>query len=204
MKTKRYVIGLLVGVGLAFSVSAFADSSCLNPIKIQSGGVVDKFNNALTVGYDKWGYNYQAHIFNGLYENYSRPAVVVAEGTENLVMKWSDDWLANVSCTSDGSLARGYDAKAKTFSGPNATGTSRGWLTNHFEGDYEGSDGEMHHYTYFVKIVWVGPALSPDPWAAVRIWGEYAIIEEIQTDLFGEYGGRLKSTKLVAPGLGLF
>lgn len=204
MKTKRYVIGLLVGVGLAFSVSAFADSLCLNPIKIQSGGVVDKFNNALTVGYDKWGYNYQAHIFNGLYENYTRPAVVVAEGTENLVMKWSDDWLANVSCTSDGSLARGYDAKAKTFSGPNATGTSRGWVTNHFEGDYEGSDGEMHHYTYFAKIVWVGPALSSDPWAAVRIWGEYAIIEEIQTDLFGEYGGRLKSTKLVAPGLGLF
>jgi len=201
MKTKRYVIGLLVGVGLAISASAFA-ADCPNPVKIQSGGVVDKFNNPVVVGYDKWGYNYQAHIFNGLYENYTRPAVVVTEGTENLVMKWSDDWLANVSCTLDGSLARGYDAKARTFSGPNATGTSRGWVTNHFEGDYEGSDGELHHYTYFVKIVYDGGAAcgAGDP---TCIWGLYTIVEELQNDLYGEYGGRIKFVnKLTGPGLG--
>ena len=81
------------------------------------------------------------------------------------------------------------------------------WLGDEsLRGRLPGSDGEIHHYTYFAKIVWVGSAPAPasDPWAAVRIWGQYAIIEEIQTDPFGEYGGRLKSDKLVAPGLGRF
>ena len=53
---------------------------------------------------------------------------------------------------------------------------------HHIEGDYLGDDQEMHHYTYFVKIVWVGPPLEPDPWSDKRIWGEYAIIEEVMND----------------------
>ena len=167
--------------------------------KIQSGTIIDVNANPLTTGYDKYGYNYQAHMFNGLSENYSRPAVVVTEGAENLVMKWSDDWLANVDCNRDGKLDLGLDPKTGV-----SMGTSMGWVTNHFEGDYTGSDGELHHYTYFAKIVYVGPAQAGDPWAAGRIWGSYAIIEELQNDLFGELGGRLKSTKLVAPGLGTF
>ncbi len=192
---KRYHILLLACVVLA--LPALSDGQpCA---KIQSGALADVNGNTITVGYDKYGYNYQAHIFNGLYENFSRPGTVVTEGTENLVMKWSDDWLSNQDCNGDGKLDRGLNPKTGV-----STGTSLGWVTNHFEGDYEGSDGELHHYTYFAKIVWVGPPTDPDPWAAVRVWGQYAIIEEIQTDHFGEYGGRLKSTKLVAPGLGRF
>lgn len=100
----------------------------------------------------------------------------------------------------DGKLDIGLNPKTGV-----PTGTSIGWVTNHFEGDYLGTDGELHHYTYFAKIVYVGPASAgTDPWAAVRIWGLYATIEELQNDPFGEYGGRLKSTKLVAPGLGTF
>jgi hypothetical protein len=179
------------------AMPSLSDAQC---VKIQSGTLMDAKGNPITVGYDKYGYNYQAHIFNGLYENYSRPDVVVTEGTENLVMKWSDDWLANVDCNADGKLDRGLNPKTGV-----STGTSIGWVTNHFEGDYEGSDGELHHYTYFAKIVYVGPALISDPWADKRIWGLYAIIEEIQTDPFGEYGGRLKFiSKVTAPGLGLF
>ena len=168
--------------------------------KIQSGTITDVTSNSLTIGYDKYGYNYQAHMFNGLVENNVRPAVVVTEGTENLVMKWSDDWLANVDCNEDGKLDTGLNPKTGV-----STGTSTGWVTNHFEGDYLGSDNELHHYTYFAKIVYVGPApAGDDPLADVRIWGLYATIEELQNDPFGEYGGRLKSTKLVAPGFGTF
>jgi hypothetical protein len=199
---RTILVATAVVLCACIAVPVQAQAPCPNPVKIQSGTLFDAAGNPITVGYDKYGYNYQAHIFNGLYENYSRPAVVATDGTENLVMKWSDDWLANVSCTTDGKLARGYDAKAKTFS---AVGTSRGWVTNHFEGDYEGSDGEMHHYTYFVKIAYVGPAQDPDPWAATRIWGLYAIIEELQNDQFGEYGGRLHFvSKLTGPGLGKY
>jgi hypothetical protein len=167
--------------------------------KIKDGTITDSTGAAITTGYDKYGYNYQAHMFNGLVDNYTRPAVVVTEGTENLLMKWSDDWLANVDCNNDGKLDRGFDAKTGAI-----TGVSQGWVTNHFEGDYLGSDDEMHHYTYFAKIVFVGPAPSPDPWGGTRIWGQYAVIEELQSDPFGEYGGRLRMDKLVPPGLGLF
>lgn len=169
--------------------------------KIQSGSLLDKNGDFITVGYDKYGYNYQAHMFNGLYENYGRPAVVVTDGTENLVMKWSDNWLANVDCNGDKKLDRGLDSKTGL-----STDTSMGWVTNHFEGDYVGSDGELHHYTYFAKIVYVGPAPAAiDPWEETRIWEQYAILEEIQTDHFGEYGGRMKFiNKLAHPGLGRY
>lgn len=165
-------------------------------VKIQSGSLTDKNSSTLTVGYDKYGYNYQAHIFNGLYENYSRPAVVVTEGTENLVMKWSDDWLANVSCDGDAKLDRGLNPKTGV-----STGTSTGWVTNHFEGDYLGSDDDLHHYTYFVKIAYdAGYACGI---GEACIWGLYTVIEEIQSDPFGEYGGRIKFiNKLTGPGLG--
>lgn len=195
---KRLILG---GVGVfAFVLSANPALALCN--KIQNGGIVDTKGNAVTVGYDKYGYNYQAHIFNGLYENYTRPAVVATEGTENLVMKWSDDWLSNLDCDGDGKLDRGLDPKTGV-----STGASLGWVTNHFEGDYTGSDNELHHYEYFCKIAYVGPAPSagPDPFAGSRIWGVYAILEENQNDQFGELGGRLHFVnRITGPGLGQF
>jgi hypothetical protein len=179
---------LMLGIGLP------AAAACT---KIQSGALTDVKGNVISVGYDKYGYNYQAHSFNGLYANYSRPDTVATVGTENLVMKWSDDWLANVDCNGDGKLDRG-------LTGTTSTGTSMGWLTNHLEGDYLGSDGDMHHYTYFVKIAYDnGQACLAG--ATTCIWGLYTIIEELQNDLFGEYGGRIKFVnKLTGPGLGQF
>ncbi|MDP3877442.1 MAG: hypothetical protein Q8Q50_10710 [Methylobacter sp.] len=161
--------------------------------KIKDGGITDLQDNPITLGFDQWGYNYQAHMFNGLYDNYSRPETPVTEGLVNLSMKWSDDWLANVDCDSDSKLDRG---------GPGGTGTSIGWLTNHEEGDYLGNDDQYHHYTYFVKIIYVGPAANPDPWVNARIWNDYAIIEEVYNDPYGGYHGNDRS-KLVNPaGLG--
>lgn len=164
---------------------------------IQAGTLVASNGDLITTGYDQYGYNYQAHMFNGLYDNFSRPAVPVTDGTENLVMKWSDNWLANVDCDGDGALDRGLDPKTGE-----STGSSEGWLTNHFEGDYLGSDNEMHHYTYFVKIGYDGGAAC-DAGAPTCIWGVYTIIEELQNDNFGEYGGRLHFiNELTGPGLG--
>jgi hypothetical protein len=166
---------------------------------IKDGTITDAQGNIITNGYDKYGYNYQAHMFNGLYENYSRPEVPVTEGLEKLVMKWSDDWLSNKDCNDDGKLDRGLDAKTGT-----STGISQGWLTNHFEGEYLGNDGEYHHYTYFVKIVFVGPAPNPDPWASKRIWGQYAIIEEVNNDAYGGFHGVNKDQLVNPAGLGFW
>lgn len=185
---------ILVATAFVALVAGPAMAEC---VKIQSGTLTDVKGNVITVGYDKYGYNYQAHIFNGLYENFSRPDTVVTEGTENLVMKWSDDWLSNQDCNGDKKLDRGLNPKTGV-----STGTSMGWVTNHFEGDYLGSDNELHHYTYFVKIIYDAGAAcaASDP---TCIWGSYAVVEELQNDLFGEYGGRIKFiNKLTGPGLG--
>jgi hypothetical protein len=44
------------------------------------------------------------------------------------------------------------------------------------------ADGSSIHVTYFAKIVYVGPAASPDPWESQRIWGVYAIIDKVGED----------------------
>jgi hypothetical protein len=192
---KRYAIIVLVSLGLVIPVLSFG-GDC-NTIK--SGMIYDSQGNQVQVGYDTWGYNYQAHIFNGLYDNYSRPNPPVTDGLDNLVMKWSDEWLANKDCNSDGKLDRGLDPKTGE-----STGISQGWCTNHIEGDYLGDDGEYHHYTYFVKIVFVGPAPNPDPWAGKRIWGQYAIIEEVNNDPYGGFHGVNRDGLVNPAGLGFW
>lgn len=190
MTRVRVLLAIVGVVGLALLVAAPASAQCA---KIKDGTIIASDGSLVTLGYDQWGYNYQAHMFNGLYANYTRPVPPVTEGTENLIMKWSDDWLSNQDCDGDGKLDRG-----------GSTGISQGWLTNHIEGDYLGADGDFHHYTYFVKIVYVGPALSPDPWEGKRIWGAYAIIEEVNNDPYGGFHGVNRESLVNPAGLGFW
>ncbi len=87
-----------------------SNSSCTN---IQSGTITDSAGNTLSMGFDEFGYNYQAHLFNGTYDGYDRTldgkvwGEVVDYADDNLIMKWSDEWLANVDCNDDGHLDRG-------------------------------------------------------------------------------------------------
>ena len=167
---------------------ALAGSSCAS---IKGGTITDVNGNPISVGFDKWGYNYQAHMFNGLYDNFARPATPATEGDVNLMMKWSDDWLSNQDCTGDGKLDRGD------------TGISKGWLTNHEEGDYLGADTQYHHYTYFVKIVYDAGAAcnSGEPSC---IWGSYTVIEEVFNDPYGGSHGVNRSTLVNPAGLGYY
>lgn len=183
---------VLLSASLAF---AQTQGSC---VKIQSGTITAGNGVVITTGYDQWGYNYQAHMFNGLYDNFSRPTVPVTSGDVNLVMKWSDEWLSNVDCNGDGKLDRGLNSKTGAVSG-----ISKGWLTNHEEGDYTGTDGEIHHYTYFVKIVYdAGAACSTANTSC--IWGSYTIIEEVYNDPFGGFHGVDRSSLKNPAGLGYY
>lgn len=157
---------------------------------IRSGTLTDSLGNPLVLGFDQFGYNYQAHEFNGTYDSVDRNIDGTFKGdtgdyvNDRLRMKWSDDWLSNKDCTGDGELDRGI---------PGAYGISRGWLTNQVEGEYIDVDGNVQHYTYFAKIVWVGPG-GP-------LWGQYQIVQEIFNDPAGGYHG--PQFKAVAPGFGL-
>lgn len=197
---------LLVAVLIAASVSCMAGVLLAAPKRscntIQSGSLLDSKGNVLTQGYDMWGYNYQAHMFNGYYDNYTRPDVPVMGG-DNLQMKWNDAWLSNNDCDGDRKLDRHYGYP--TYRGSGA------WLTNHMSGSYE-DNGTVCHWTYFVKIVaapldanfdagnWVtagGIVIGP------AIWGEFAIIQEVSNDpCAGESGLLYKSP--ASPGLGVY
>ena len=163
----------------------------------------------IETGYDKWGYNYQAHIFNGLYENASRPENPVEESDTNLQMKWNEAWLSNKDCDGDGKLDRYFGFPSYIGSGA--------WLTNHMSGKYTDADGNECQWTYFVKIV-AAPAdaiikISGENgkyWFAADgteigpvIWGDFAIIQQIYNDSgTGEHGVEYLSP--AGPGFGKF
>ena len=154
----------------------------------------------LEMGYDIFGYNYQAHMFNGYYANsyLGKDSFPPYEGdaeaylAENpgaatkwywpyrdvhLIMKWSDIWLSNKDCSGDGKLDRG---------GPEDIGSAAdgAWLTNHQRGI-----DDAGKWTYYVKIVCppggvvdVDPADGTDDnTGAPVIWGGFIVLQEVSS-----------------------
>jgi len=121
-------------------------------------------------GFDEFGYNYNARIFNGIGENWYRgknkphlgpwqegqPFVWDdTYGPDRLVMKWSKAW--------DNARFDGADW------------TPQAWVTNHWNGQIPGGSKEIWHY----KIIWVGPELESSPhWreGGYAIWVEFEVI----------------------------
>lgn len=172
---------------------------------IQDGILVNSAGETLYVGFDEWGYNYQAKLFNGFYCDAYRDAAWCQDYAEDkLQMKWNDAWLSNMDCDDDGLLDRhfGYDS----YIGSGA------WLTNHMSGEYVGADDEICSWNYFVKIV-AAPSsaeLVDGMWYLANgdelgpvIWGDFATILEVSNDsCAGEHGVLYVSP--VGPGLGKF
>jgi len=159
---------------------------------IQSGELLASDGETITTGYNDFGYNYQAHIYNG---DYGYPGW-------NLVMKWSDSWLSNKDCDGDGLLDRhlGYES----YRGSGA------WLTNHWATTYTNEAGIECEYDDFTKIVAVpeDATLSAGFWynsdgveIGESIWGQFAIIQYVVNDpCEGIEGVQYKSPD--HPGLG--
>jgi len=193
------ILALVVFLLAGFAVTpVLADQGGKNAgcTTIQDGTLLDSKGNVIEIGRDQWGYNYQAHTYNGWWDNYSRPDTVY-QGTWGspdetwLWMKWNEAWLSNKSCDGDSLLDR--------HSGYSSYIGSGAWLTNHLIGWYTGSDGNVHQWHSFVKIVaapadatkvlgvWYaadGTEIGPD------IWGSFAIIQGVTSDPYGEYPGR--------------
>ena len=170
---------------------------------IQDGTLYASTGELLTTGYDEFGYNYQAHMFNGRYCDSDR-----VEGGDycdiNLIMKWNDAWLSNKDCDDDGKLDRHYGFDSYIGSGA--------WLTNHQSGTCTDANGKEWRWTYFVKIVaapedaeninkvWYagdGTVIGP------VIWGSFAIIQQVSNDpCAGEHGIQYLSP--AGPGFGKF
>ena len=164
-------------VGTALLAKGGTTSSTSGCTTIRSGDLIASTGEPIEFGYDEFGYNYQAHIFNGPYSDYDR--VIGGDFLEvNLQMKWNDAWLSNKSCDGDSKLDRHFGFGSYFGSGA--------WLTNHDIGFNEDGD----RWTYFVKIVAVpedadlvnGIWLTKDgAEIGPSIWGSFAVIQQVIT-----------------------
>ena len=181
-----------------FMISAFAVSAIAGKndgvITLRDGILEDKWGHTLVLGFDEYGYNYQAHMFVGWYHNVKRTTEVpwtyetlIAAGktTTWLVMKWNDVWLSNMDRDDDGLLDRGY---TKGSEPPYTSSAVEGaWETNH----QSGVNDDGTHWIYFVKIVHPGDDAVKigTTWYTADgveigpvIWGAYARILQISND----------------------
>jgi hypothetical protein len=198
LKSKFFLLMLL----MLLTTAAMASSARQSCATIQGGTITDSAGNIITTGYDQWGYNYQAMLFNGYYGNYSRPATPVESG-DSLEMKWNSAWLSNMDCDGDHKLDRHYGFTSYIGSGA--------WLTNHQRGEYVDANG-LQKWNYFVKIV-AAPSdatLTGGVWFGAdgieigpAIWGEFATLQEVYNDSgTGEHGVLYKSP--AKPGFGFY
>ena len=179
----------------------------------------------LMLGFDPYGYNYQAHMFRGYYANVylggdgfppyeGDGEAYLAENPDagskwywlyrdiHLIMQWNDAWLSNKDCDGDGLLDRHYGYDSYIGSGA--------WLTNHMRGDYDNENSESCKWQYFVKIV-AAPAdavLDEGIWYTAdgteigpEIWGQFATIQSVYNDPCGGYHG-VEYLSPAGPGLG--
>lgn len=205
---KRVLIGLVVVLGVAATAAVvWADkpvafdaqgkeigwqqaSGTQTCTRIQDGTLLRSDGVPIALGYDEWGYNYQAHMFNGGYCDAYRDADWCQPYKDvDLIMKWNDAWLANMDCDFDELLDRHYGFDSYIGSGA--------WETNHQKGQYE-VDGQTCQWEYFVKIV-AAPAdayRDGDYWYNADdveigpvIWGDFAIIQQVYNDPCDGYHG---------------
>jgi hypothetical protein len=193
---------VLLAAVTAAPVTAAKPGQCAT---IQSGTLLNSSGDPITTGYDEWGYNYQARLFNGMYcDAYRDAAWCQPYKDDNLAMKWNDAWLSNKDCDADGLLDRHFGFASYIGSGA--------WLTNHMSGRYDLDNGETCRWTYFVKIVAVpvGAVVSGGVWYTAAgaeigpaIWVEFAVIQEVINDPCADAHGLAYRSPLNA-GLGYF
>ena len=112
-------------------------------------------------GFDQFGYNNTARIFNGTGESWSLAKGLPADylgiyAPDKLVMKWNAEW--------DRGNAEGW-----------ANPPYRAWENNEWNGNVAGGSGAVWHY----KIVWVPPCGAdgtPLPDGGYCIWGQFEVI----------------------------
>ncbi len=119
-------------------------------------------NNGLQAigGFDQFGYNYTARLFQGTEDGADRNLDGTYWGDptyakDHLVMKWSKAW--------DDARFRG------------AAWSPDAWVDNEYNGKVPGGSGEVWHY----KIVWVGKELQNSQYwrpGGYPIWGQFEVI----------------------------
>ena len=125
--------------------------------------VANRSADALSGGFDQYGYNRQARIFNGAADGIDRNLDgkiwgSTAYASDHLVMKWNSEWDRG---NREGWSKPPYDA----------------WLNNEWSGASSGGSGSVWHYKY----KWVGPcgaAYTPLPSGGYCLWGQFEVLQD--------------------------
>jgi len=192
----------IFAAGVALAILLWPGLAFAQCTSIQDGTLEDSAGGLITTGYDDWGYNYQALMFNGGYCDAYRDAAWCQPYVDiDLMMKWNGAWISNKDCDGDGLLDRHFSFE--TYIGSGA------WLTNHQSGKVD-VNGKMRKWTYFVKIVAAPGDATTDGsyWydssgieIGPVIWGAFAIVQQVSNDpSLGEHGILYKAP--AGPGLG--
>lgn len=145
---------------LSLALLLVSCSRSSNPINTTSSNSDNNITALQKGGFDEFGYNYEARIFNGKADGVDKilDGMVWGDATyanDKLVMKWSKAW---------------DDAR---FNG--APWTPDAWEDNEWNGKFPGGSGQIWHY----KIIWVGPDLENSPYwrpGGYEVWGEFEVI----------------------------
>jgi hypothetical protein len=198
---------LLAMAGMPAMVSGSLFGNNKNCVTIQSGTLMDDSGDSVKLGYDKWGYNYQAHMFNGkLCDAFHNDEWCQELKDIDLVMKWNDALWSNKDCDKDFILDHHFGYASYRGSGA--------WQSEHYSGVYENEEGGTCKWTQFDKVIAVpsDAVLIGGIWYALdgteigleagppEIWGEFAIIQIVYNDPCAGYNGL--AYKGVRPGLG--
>lgn len=115
-------------------------------VTIKSGKLYNSSGETIRAGFDKWGYNYQAHMFNGKYcHAYQNASWCQAYADIDLEMKWNNAWLSNKDCDNDGKL--------DMHSGHEGYRGSGAWLTINQKGFFMDKNGRKQQWSSLEKIV---------------------------------------------------
>ncbi len=139
--------------------------SPLPVVPVSSVGTLNTPQLDKTTGFDEWGYNRSARIFNGTAWGWCMGKVGDPEWCESylgdtkndhLVMKWNAEW--------DRGNAEGW-----------LLGPYRAYENNEWNGKVPGGSGDVWHY----KIVWVGTCGGEGellPNGGYCIWGQFEVL----------------------------
>lgn len=150
---------------------------------ISDGLITDYNGEKISLGFDRWGYNYKDMIFQGKYCDavFNKPFCEPFRNV-NITIKWNEQFLSNKDCDGDKKL----DIHAGSTNYIN-TGAQ---VENFMQGKSLVGE-EKVSWTYYVKIIAApeNAELNGGIWydsegdvLGKEIWGQFIVLEEVASD----------------------
>jgi hypothetical protein len=131
-------------------------------------------------GFDQYGYNYKASLFNGTVWGWALKLGADNGWTQQQTLDWLNGWYGagtqTIAFYQEQKLVMNWNKEWDRGNAEGWTGAYyAAWTTNM----YNGVNPDGTHYTWHYKIIWVGPLLGSSPYwreGGYSIWGNFEVI----------------------------